>query len=48
MDGRVVKVQLPAAGAQQTKVDLSNAQTGLYIIRYENGQGGIQSIKVAK
>lgn len=46
-DGRIVKSQLVGQGAQQTKIDLSGAQSGLYIVRLETAAGA-ESIKIMK
>jgi hypothetical protein len=48
MDGRVIKSQVLTVGSQQTTIDLSAAQGGIYIVRYDNGTGGTQSIKFIK
>jgi hypothetical protein len=48
VDGRLVRSVIPQIGAQQTNVDLSGANTGVYIVRYDipNGQSAI--IKLIK
>jgi len=47
-DGRVVKTIVPAIGAQQTDVDLSSARSGLYIVRYNDGNGTSETLKILK
>lgn len=47
-DGRLIQSIIPSAGSQQTKVDLSTANAGLYLIRFDNGNGEIQTLKVMK
>jgi hypothetical protein len=47
-DGRLVKSLVPNSGSQQTLVDLSTAKPGLYLVRFENGTGGAETLKVIK
>jgi hypothetical protein len=47
-DGRLVKSMVPNSGSQQTLVDLSTAKPGLYLVRFENGSGGAETLKVIK
>ena len=47
-DGRVIKSVVPASGTQQTVIDLSSAKAGLYIIRYSNANGEVESLKLIK
>jgi hypothetical protein len=47
-DGRLVKSQVPNSGSQQSTVDLSTAKPGLYLVRFENGTGGAETLKVIK
>jgi len=47
-DGRLIKSLVPNSNAIQTSVDLSNQHSGLYIIRYDNGLGKVQTVKVVK
>jgi hypothetical protein len=47
-DGRLVKSMVPNSGGQQTLVDLSTAKPGLYLVRFENGTGGAETLKVIK
>jgi hypothetical protein len=39
---------VPNSGSQQTLVDLSTAKPGLYLVRFENGTGGAETLKVIK
>lgn len=47
-DGRVIKSIVPASGTQQTVIDLSSAKAGLYIVRYSNANGEVESLKLIK
>jgi hypothetical protein len=47
-DGRLVKQVQPGAGAQQTIVDISILKPGLYLVRFDNGNGGSETLKVVK
>jgi hypothetical protein len=47
-DGRLVKSLVPNSGSQQSIVDLSTAKPGLYLVRFENGTGGAETLKVIK
>lgn len=47
-DGRVIKSITPAAGTQQTDVDLSSARAGLYLVRYTSGNGDVETLKIVK
>jgi hypothetical protein len=47
-DGRVIKTIVPAAGMQQTDVDLSAAKSGLYLVRYNSGNGESETLKILK
>ena len=48
MDGRLVKSIIPATGVQQTSIDLSNTQPGLYLVRYLTAEGESGSLKLIK
>lgn len=47
-DGRVIKTIIPAAGAQQTDVDLSSAKAGLYVVRFNGTNGESETLKILK
>lgn len=47
-DGRIVKSIIPAIGSQQTDIDLSAAKSGLYLVRYSDGSGQIETLKIMK
>lgn len=47
-DGRIIKSVVPAIGTQQTVVNLSTANRGLYIIRFVNASGEMETVKVVK
>ncbi|HEX2607404.1 MAG TPA: T9SS type A sorting domain-containing protein [Flavisolibacter sp.] len=46
-DGRLVKAITPAAGTQQTVIDLTGLKAGLYMIRFD-GAGAAQVLKLIK
>lgn len=47
-DGRTVRTLAPANGSLETSVDMSGLQKGMYIIRFDNGDGKVQTMKVLK
>lgn len=47
-DGRLVKSIIPSAGAQQTSVDLSAMQAGMYLVRFDAGNGEVETLKIVK
>ena len=47
-DGRIVKRQLLAAGSMQTAVDLTGLKAGLYLVRLENSNGEVETLKLIK
>lgn len=47
-DGRVVRSVVPATGTQETKIDLSSAKSGLYLVRYTTASGETQTLKILK
>jgi hypothetical protein len=47
-DGRIMKTIIPAAGMQQTEIDLSGAKAGLYLVRYNSGNGESETLKILK
>ena len=47
-EGRIVKSVLPGNGAIQTNVDLSSLQAGIYLVRYNDGLGNVETLKVVK
>lgn len=48
VDGRVVSTIRPTTGSMQTMVDLSKLQSGLYLLRFNDGQGNTETLKVVK
>lgn len=48
VDGRLIQSIIPVAGSQQTKVDLSSANAGLYLVRFYNGSEASETLKVIK
>lgn len=47
-DGRLIKSLAPSAGTQQTVVNVSSARAGLYLVRFDDGNGGVETLKVVK
>lgn len=47
-DGRVIKTIIPTIGSQRTPVDLSAANAGMYLVRYKNGNGEVETLKILK
>jgi hypothetical protein len=48
MDGRLIQTIIPLAGSQQTTFNLSKTRAGLYLVRFENGNGETEMLKVIK
>ncbi len=47
-DGRLVKSIIPATGSMETPVNLFNLKAGLYILRFEDGNGNTETMKFLK
>lgn len=47
-DGRAIKTIIPTVGSQRTSVDLSAAKAGLYLVRYKNTNGEVETLKILK
>jgi hypothetical protein len=47
-DGRVVKSVIPTTGTQQTEINLSSVRAGLYLVRYINADGEMETLKILK
>ena len=47
-EGREVKVMTPAKGSQQTVISLSSLNAGVYVVRYTNGSGEVETLKIVK
>lgn len=47
-DGRVVRTITPATNAMQTYVDMSGLKPGMYMLRFDSGDGSSQTMKVVK
>jgi len=47
-DGRVVKSVKPSNGTMQTYVDMALLQKGMYFIRFDAGDGNVETMKVLK
>lgn len=48
IEGRIIKSIIPASGTQQTIVDLTSVQPGVYFVRYNNGNGSVETVKIIK
>lgn len=48
VDGRLVKSVSISAGAQETRVDFSNQKPGVYLARFNSGDGQSQTLKIIK
>jgi hypothetical protein len=47
-EGRLIQSIVPAVGSQQTKINLSAAKAGLYLVRFDNGDGETETLKIVK
>jgi hypothetical protein len=47
-DGRIVKSLKPVTGSMQTYVDMTSLQKGMYMIRFDAGDGSTETMKVLK
>lgn len=47
-DGRMIKSISLVNGSQETKVDLSSAKAGVYLARFDSGNGQAQTLKLIK
>lgn len=47
-DGRQVKVQRPQAGSAQTTVDMTGLRAGMYLLRWSDGAGHTETVKLVK
>ncbi len=48
LDGKIIKAITPAAGAQQTVINLSTINTGIYLLQFNSGNGEIETMKLIK
>ncbi|MBD0364484.1 MAG: T9SS type A sorting domain-containing protein [Flavisolibacter sp.] len=48
LDGKIIKAITPAAGAQQTVINLSTVNTGIYLLQFNSGNGEIETMKLIK
>lgn len=48
LDGKMVKTQRPSTGSIQTDIDLSGMQSGVYLLRYDDGRGQVETLKIVK
>lgn len=48
LDGILLKVILPAPGVQLTNIDFSSFKTGIYILKFEDGIGSCDTMKIIK
>jgi hypothetical protein len=47
-DGRLIKSIKPTPGSLETPIDLSGLKAGLYLLRFDDGNGVIETLKVVK
>lgn len=47
-DGRVVKTAVTQQGTSQTPLSLSNLGSGFYVVRFEKGNGQVETVKLLK
>ena len=47
-DGRIIRSVRPTAGSMQTFIDMSNLQKGLYMVRFDDGDGNVETMKIIK
>ncbi|GAA4747639.1 T9SS type A sorting domain-containing protein [Flavisolibacter ginsenosidimutans] len=48
VDGRILSTLRPATGSTQTLIDMSKLQKGMYLMRFDDGAGNVQTMKVIK
>lgn len=46
--GQIMKRVVPAVGSMQTAIDLSALKAGMYLLRLENSNGEVETLKVVK
>lgn len=47
-DGRVVHSVKPSSGSLQTNIDMANMQKGMYFVRFDDGEGNTETMKILK
>jgi hypothetical protein len=47
-DGRTIKRLVPAVGSMQTAIDLTGLKAGIYLLRLENSNGEVETLKLIK
>jgi hypothetical protein len=47
-DGKVIKQQRPVANSYQTQVNVNELKPGVYFVRYDNGEGKVETVKLVK
>ena len=48
VDGKIAKQVVVAPNTLQTQININNLTKGIYIVRYDNGEGIIQNVKMIK
>jgi hypothetical protein len=48
MDGKVLKVVTPRLGSSHTPMDLTGVKPGMYVIKLDNGNGEVETLKIVK
>lgn len=46
--GRTVRNVVPAGGSMQTAIDMANLPRGMYLLRFDDGNGLVETLKVLK
>jgi hypothetical protein len=47
-DGRIIRTVQPSVGSIGTPIDISNLQSGIYLIHFSNGEAKMESLKMVK
>jgi hypothetical protein len=47
-DGRIVRSIVPNTNTMQTPIDVSNLRAGVYLVRFDDGSGNIETLKFLK
>jgi hypothetical protein len=48
VDGHIVRSVIPATGSIQTTLNVSGLQAGIYMLRFGNGDGSLETVKMVK
>lgn len=47
-DGKAVRTIVPSLSSMQTPVDVSGLRAGMYLVRYDDGSGNVETTKIIK